>query len=217
MLNQRKEKEQERAEVEGRNQDLMAAITLMKEEKDAEAILEEFTEKSEAGEVTPVVEETIAADVPEQCQGSTHDARQRLIDECLELNIQNTLENYLQDELEQCCLDQADLIRELIEAQDPELARIEEEKARLFAALAEMKGDGATGDAAEAFRVLQELEFNRMFTGGELEVVTTSFTIPALADDCPEGTLEVRQEAERLKDELDRLATLCDWLEEQVR
>lgn len=87
MLNQRKEKEQERAEVEARNQDLMASIRLMKEEMDEEAILAEFTEKSEAGLVTPVVEETVAQDVPEQCQGSTHDARQRLIDECLELNI----------------------------------------------------------------------------------------------------------------------------------
>ena len=58
-----------------------------------------------------------------------------------------------------------------------------------------MQGEGATGDAAEAFRVLQELEFNRMYNNGELPVVTTSFTIPALADDCPEATLEIRQEA----------------------
>ena len=80
-----------RATVEDRNQAIMNEITLMKPEKDDEAILADFTEKSEAGLVEPIVEETIASDVPEQCQGSTHDARQRLIDECLELNIQNTL------------------------------------------------------------------------------------------------------------------------------
>ena len=114
-----------------------------------------------------------------------------------------------------CCQDQADIIRDLIDAQDPELQRIADEKTRLFAAWAEM--EGVTGEAAEAFRVLNELEFNRMFNAGELPVSTTTFTIPAVSDDCPEATLEVRREAEALKAELERLATLCDWLDEQIQ
>ena len=55
--------------------------------KDLDALREEFTVATEAGTVTPIVEPTIATETPAECQQSTHDARQRVVDLCLEKNI----------------------------------------------------------------------------------------------------------------------------------
>ena len=97
---------------------------------------------------------------------------------------------------------------------EPELESINEEKVKLFASWAEMIG--ATGDAAEAFAVMQQLEFNRMYNAGELERSSTDFVIPPLPENCPEDTLEILVDAEALREELIRLATLCDWIEDQL-
>ena len=102
----------------------------------------------------------------------------------------------------------------MIDEMGPEIDRINEEKARLFASWAEMIG--AVGDAAEAFAVMQTLEFNRMYTAGELPVSSTDFVIPPLPGNCPEDTLDVLEDGEALRLELIRLATLCDWIEDQI-
>ena len=91
---------------------------------------------------------------------------------------------------------------------------INEEKARLFASWAEMIG--AVGDAAEAFAVMQTLEFNRMFAAGELIPSSTDVAIPPLPGNCPEDTLDVLEDANALRSELIRLATLCDWIDDQI-
>ena len=68
FLNLRKEKEEERAEVEARNRILQDSLIIIDGgELDDAAILGEFTEKSEAGEVEPVVDSTVVREVPEEC------------------------------------------------------------------------------------------------------------------------------------------------------
>ena len=68
FLNLRKEKEEERAEVEARNRILQDSLIIIDGgELDDAAILGEFTEKSEAGEVEPVVDDTVVREVPEEC------------------------------------------------------------------------------------------------------------------------------------------------------
>lgn len=68
FLNLRKEKEEERAEVEARNRILQDSLIIIDGgELDDAAILGEFTEKSEAGEVEPVVDGTVVREVPEEC------------------------------------------------------------------------------------------------------------------------------------------------------
>ena len=68
FLNLRKEKEEERAEVEARNRILQDSLIIIDGgELDDAAILGEFTEKSEAGEVEPVIDDTVVREVPEEC------------------------------------------------------------------------------------------------------------------------------------------------------
>ena len=68
FLNLRKEKEEERAEVEARNRILQDSLIIIDGgELDDAVILGEFTEKSEAGEVEPVVDDTVVREVPEEC------------------------------------------------------------------------------------------------------------------------------------------------------
>ena len=112
------------------------------------------------------------------------------------------------------CMDQKDVVEALIAEMNPELERIGMEKDALFLQWAEMAG--LEGAEAEAFRVMQQLEFNRLYNDGQLEVVESDFVIPALPDNCPEDVLATRADAIALKDQLDRQATLCDWLSDQL-
>ena len=68
FLNLRKEKEEERAEVEGRNRILQNSLIIIDGgDLDDAAILAEFIEKLEAGEVETVDDDTVVREVPEEC------------------------------------------------------------------------------------------------------------------------------------------------------
>ena len=68
FLNLRKEKEEERAEVEARNRILQNSLILLDGgDLDVAAILAEFTVKLEAGEVETVADDTVVREVPEEC------------------------------------------------------------------------------------------------------------------------------------------------------
>ena len=97
---------------------------------------------------------------------------------------------------------------------NPELERIGMEKDGLFLQWAQMAG--LEGDDAQAFMVMQGLEFNRLYNDGQLDVVESDFVIPALPDNCPDDVLATRADAMALKAQLDRQATLCAWLSDQL-
>ena len=88
------------------------------------------------------------------------------------------------------------------------------EKDGLFEQWAQMAG--LEGDDAQAFTVMQQLEFNRLFNDGQLDVVESDFVIPALPDNCPDDVLATRADAMALKEQLDRQSTLCAWLADQL-
>ena len=75
-------------------------------------------------------------------------------------------------------MEQNDVVLALIDQLEPELERVGMEKDGLFLQWAEMAG--LEGDEAEAFRVMQQLEFNRLYNDGQLDVVESDFVIPAL-------------------------------------
>ena len=111
-------------------------------------------------------------------------------------------------------MEQNDVVLALIDQLEPELERVGMEKDGLFLQWAEMAG--LEGDEAEAFRVMQQLEFNRLYNDGLLDVVESDFVIPALPDNCPEDVLATRADAMALKEQLDRQSTLCAWLADQL-
>ena len=111
-------------------------------------------------------------------------------------------------------MEQNDVVLALIDQLEPELERVGMEKDELFLQWAEMAG--LEGDEAEAFRVMQQLEFNRLYNDGLLDVVESDFVIPALPDNCPEDVLATRADAMALKEQLDRQSTLCAWLADQL-
>ena len=55
-----------------------------------------------------------------------------------------------------------------------------------------------------------------MFAANELVRSTTDFVVLPLPENCPEDTLDILEDAEALRQELIRLATLCDWIEDQL-
>ena len=55
-----------------------------------------------------------------------------------------------------------------------------------------------------------------MFAANELVRSSTDFVVLPLPGNCPEDTLDVLEDAEALRQELIRLATLCDWIEDQI-
>lgn len=94
------------AAVNDRVADLVMSLTEL-DGRDMQQLLDDFTAATEAGEVTFLGEETTAVEAPEECQQSVKDARQKVVDICLEENIQVTFEGWLGEQLVGACSDQS--------------------------------------------------------------------------------------------------------------
>ena len=56
-------------------------------DRDLDQLRADFTQESVDGTVNPILDDAVVEEAPVDCQEATHDARQRVIDVCLEVNI----------------------------------------------------------------------------------------------------------------------------------
>ena len=170
----------------------------------------DFEAESEAGTVDEILDDTVVEDSPAECQGSTHDARQDVVDTCAELNVAMTFEGWLAEQLDSACVAAAWTLQDIIDTNTPRLGALDADKTALFATWAELKAE--EGEDALAFEIRMSHNFNNAYNDESIEVHSAGLEIFAIPDSCRELTHIKLAEAQALSDDLDRYTTFCDWL-----
>ena len=141
---------------------------------------EDFTTESGAGTVTPVLDPIVVEDTPDDCQQSTKDARQKVIDTLLELNIAMTFDGWLREQLDGACDDRAIEIEAVTTTNLPKLGEMDTEKSDKFAAWCALEPEC---DNAGAFEIAELLAFNTAYTEDPMPV-DPMITVPSLPANC---------------------------------
>ena len=138
----------------------------------------------------PIDPEITYAEVPSTCQESTFEAQEALRNFINSLSVEITYEDWLRNELKQCC---DEVIVEMTELADPDrLAATETEKSQLLDDLFSLVGDeGESRDDFEA-RVLLLLE------EADIPRVETGIEIPAIPASCEEANPTTQATLNRL-------------------
>ena len=105
-VQQRKEKEELLATKTANVAALVESLEAIGD-RNLEMLRADFAAESQAGTVTPMIDDLVVQDTPEDCQQSVKDARQKVIDTLLEVNIQMTFQGWLREQLDADCTDRA--------------------------------------------------------------------------------------------------------------
>jgi hypothetical protein len=123
----------------------------------------------------PIDPEITYMEVPSTCQESTFEAQEALRNFINSLSVEITYEDWLRNELKQCC---DEVIVEMTELADPDrLAATNSEKSQLLDDLMSLVGD--EGESREDFEervflLLDEVEIPRVETGIEIPEIPAS-------------------------------------------